>query len=167
MSAVRVECCWVLFWFVSVPELCWICAVLHCVLLCSSFFSTLFHAPANAVSRHSPLLQTHCVWADFADMSNDGAAHVYTRTVLHCTAHPFRDALVAFPFYVYLRHADAAPYLSFWVCTTAAPKITATLVGTLPPPAVSPWADRMAKFTALVGRAPVFPSWVSGYWQSK
>ena len=25
----------------------------------------------------------------------------------------------------------------------------------------------MAKFTAAVGRAPVFPQWASGYWQSK
>eukprot|EP01050_Picozoa_sp_SAG11_P029441 SAG11_NODE_8293_length_1033_cov_1.943255_1_plen_286_part_10 len=53
--------------------------------------------------------------------------------------------------------ADSAPHLDIFVCTTAA-NLSA---------AQSPWADRMAKFTAAVGRAPVFPRWVSGYWQSK
>lgn len=49
-------------------------------------------------------------------------------------------------------HATSAPLLDFWVCTTSA-NLSATQ---------SPWADRMAKFSAAVGRAPLFPDWVSG-----
>lgn len=49
-------------------------------------------------------------------------------------------------------HATSAPLLDFWVCTTSA-NLSSTQ---------SPWADRMSKFTAAVGRAPLFPRWVSG-----
>ena len=48
-------------------------------------------------------------------------------------------------------HADAAPFLRFWVCTTGANSS----------PTAS-WSERMTKFTAAVGRAPLFPSWTSG-----
>lgn len=89
-------------------------------------------------------------------------------------------------------HADAAPHLSLWVCTTSAAAAVSKQ---------GPWADRlptnkmlsnsllkpsrlnslgnllllnrpntahrMEKFTAEVGRAPLMPRWTSGYWQSK
>lgn len=53
-------------------------------------------------------------------------------------------------------HAEAAPFLRVWICATSA----ASSAGAI-------WSERMTKFTAAVGRAPVFPSWASGYWQSK
>ena len=52
-------------------------------------------------------------------------------------------------------HADATPYLSLWVTTTA---------NTHPP---DPWGERLAKYTHATGRAPLFPKWASGYWQSR
>jgi alpha-D-xyloside xylohydrolase len=63
-------------------------------------------------------------------------------------------------------HAEAAPFVSLWLCTTGSP-VPKTSGGAVARSTASPWAERMYKFTAAVGRAPQFPPWVSGYWQSR
>jgi len=91
-------------------------------------------------------------------------------------------------------HGDAVPHLSFWVTTTAAPAPALALApvpceapapapadadadapadaqGTStapkPPPKESHWAERMRKYTAVTGRAPLIGGFMSGYWQSR
>jgi hypothetical protein len=79
-------------------------------------------------------------------------------------------------------HGDAVPHLSFWVTTTAAPApalalapadadapadAQATSTAPKPPPKESHWAERMRKYTAVTGRAPLIGGFMSGYWQSR
>lgn len=45
--------------------------------------------------------------------------------------------------------ADAAPQVDYWITAAAEP------------------AGILERYTAVTGRAPIFPSWASGFWQSK
>jgi alpha-D-xyloside xylohydrolase len=55
-------------------------------------------------------------------------------------------------------HADSAPYLSLWVTTTSAETTRSKVPG---------WSERVNKYVNATGRAPRFPKWASGYWQSR